>query len=88
MSSGAFGESADFQFWTYLIEHLTIPMSAGTAGTMTARIDEAAIATWNKVVPKPLPVRDVEIRVEASFASGEDEATVVVATRAANVLPL
>jgi hypothetical protein len=88
MSSSAFGEKNGVRYWTYLMEHLELPMSVGTAGTMTAQIEEASIALWNRVVPKGLPVADVELRVETSFAAGEDAPTVLVATRGANILPL
>lgn len=88
MSSRAFGKGGEFQFWTYLMEHLEIPMGRGTAGTAGARIESASIASWNRILPKPLPVADVELRVETSFATDEDGPTILVATRDANVLPL
>ncbi|MDI1442892.1 hypothetical protein [Polyangium sp. 6x1] len=85
MSSSATG---GFRYWTYLMEHLELPLGPGTSGSLRARIEEGSIRSWNRVVPRPLPVADVELRIETSFAAGEDEPTIVLATRAVNILPL
>ncbi|MDC0740369.1 hypothetical protein [Polyangium mundeleinium] len=85
MSSRATG---GFRYWTYLMEHLELPLGLGTSGSLRARIEEASIRSWNRVVPRPLPIADVELRIETSFAAGEDEPTIVLATRAVNILPL
>jgi hypothetical protein len=85
-SSRGIGEGVRFRYWTYLMEHMELPLGMGTSGTVTARIDERSIQSWNRVLPSPLPVADVELHVETSFASNEAEPTLVVATRAVNVL--
>ena len=85
MSSSATG---GFRYWTYLMEHLELPLGPGTSGSLHARIEEASVRSWNRVVRAPLPVRDVELRIETSYAVGEDEPTIVLATRAVNILPL
>ncbi|MDI3281776.1 hypothetical protein [Polyangium sp. 15x6] len=85
MSSSATG---GFRYWTYLMEHLELPLGPGTSGSLRARIEEGSIRSWNRVVPRALPVADVELRIETSFAVGEDEPTIVLATRAVNILPL
>jgi hypothetical protein len=86
--SSAFGEGAVFRYWTYLIEHIELPMGEGAAGTMTAGIEAGSIRKWNRIVPNPLPVADLELQIEVSFASGEAEPTLVVASRSADILPI
>ncbi|TKC99574.1 hypothetical protein [Polyangium fumosum] len=85
MSSSATG---GFRYWTYLMEHLELPLGPGTSGSLRAGIEAGSIRAWNRVVPRPLPIADVELRIETSFALGEDEPTIVLAIRAANILPL
>jgi len=55
---------------------------------MNASIEEASIVSWNRVHFKLAAVRDVEIRIETSFAAGEEESTMLVASRGFTLLPL
>jgi len=55
---------------------------------MNASIEEASIVSWNRVHIKPAAVRDVEVRIETSFAAGEEEPSMLVASRGATLLPL
>ncbi|MDI1479506.1 hypothetical protein [Polyangium sp. y55x31] len=75
-----------FRYWTYLMEHLELPLGPGTSGSLQAFVEGASIRAWNHVVPKPLPIVNVaELRIETSFAVGEDEPTIVLAIRGLNI---
>jgi len=79
--SSVTGEGSVFRYWTYLMAHVELPLGRGTAGSMRASIEKATVQSWNRVVPSPMPVEHVDLSIETSFASGEEEPTIVVATR-------
>jgi hypothetical protein len=68
-----------FEYWTRLVSHAALLLAPGSASSLSVRFEPEAIAVWNRVAPSPLPLRTHRLRVEATFARGDAEPTVLVA---------
>jgi hypothetical protein len=67
-----------YTYWTYILNHVSIPITRGAASSFVARIPSESIAVWNRALRSPLPVEPARLRVELSWGTREPKPLLVV----------